>query len=55
MEVWLFVAAAAAGGRCTLVSMNKRQARGEINNGGGELKLEAGRGTHVCVCVYLIC
>lgn len=50
MEVWSFVAAAAAaGGRCTLVSMNKRRARGEINNGGGELKLEAGRGAHVCV------
>ena len=47
MEVFLFIA---AGGRCTLVSMNKRRAGGEINNEDGELKMEAARSERVCVC-----
>lgn len=52
MEVFLFIA---AGSRCTLVSMNKRRAGGEINNEHGELKLEAAKGVHMCVRVRLIC
>lgn len=49
MEVSLFIA---SGSHCTLVSMNKRRARREINNEDSELKLEAGRGPCVCVCVF---
>lgn len=49
MEVLLFIA---AGSSCTLVSMNKRRAGSEINNEHGELKLEAGKSTPVCVCVF---
>lgn len=46
MEVLLFIA---AGSSCTLVSMNKRRAGSQINNEHGELKLEAGKSTPVCV------
>ena len=51
MEVFLLIA---AGGRCTLVSMNKRRAGGEINNEDGELKMETARSerARVCVCVF---
>lgn len=54
MEVSLFIA---SGSGCTLVSMNKRRARREINNEDSELKLEAGGSPRVCVymCVCLIC
>ncbi len=52
MEVFLFIA---AGSRCTLVSMNKRRAGGEINNEHGGLKLEAVKSVHVRAPVRLIC
>lgn len=47
-ESSLFVA---AGGRCTLASMNKRRAGTQMNNEGGELKLEVAE--PVCQCNLL--